>query len=148
MLQQQLIAPNLWLCGWRNKPQGGSYRQFISDDHFNPHLDNVCVKVNQTHSLMVRAGKKIRWDKAWLLCPPSLISVEQLFRYSLESWKAQLKFFVVISLADRNVSGFQMGGVGAWGHENKGINAKNCLESKKSATLTYNLPLLVKLFIL
>lgn len=32
--------------------------------------------------------------------------------------------------------------------KNKGINAENCLESKKSATLTYNLPLLVKLFIL
>lgn len=40
-----------------------------------------------------------------------------------------------------------MGGAGARGHENQGINAENCLESKKSATLTYNLPLLVKLFI-
>lgn len=58
MLQQQLIAPDFCLCDWRNKPQGGSYHQFINDDHFNPHLDNVCVKANQKHSLMVRAGEK------------------------------------------------------------------------------------------
>lgn len=78
---KQLIAHKL--CLWsRTASQGRSYHRFISIDHYHPHLQYVCVKASQTHSIMLRAGGR---DEIRPGCFDPPMSVKQLFGYGHES---------------------------------------------------------------